>query len=127
MAVQKVTDELPLSVTGSAKTFTMPVAFMPTDLSFFVNSKNGSTTSDFDMFSEVDSGGYVALKYKARDDTGGRKQDTSTTKCVSVWEYVSGAWTEVISCTFHSFTATGFKLNVNSINSNYKVYYTARS
>ena len=123
-----VSDSITVLSTGSAIGFTMPSSFTPTELEFRVFSKNGSSTSTQWMNSKVDSGGYATLGAIAKDNsTTTPKNTTSTTKCISVWEYVSGTWTEVVAATFHSFTSTGFKLNVSAVNSNYTIFYTART
>lgn len=46
----------------------------------------------------------------------------STTKCISHYENVGGAATEVLSAAFDSFSANGIRLNVTIPNNTYKVY-----
>lgn len=44
-----------------------------------------------------------------------------TNKVISLWDNVGGTLTEVLSASFHSFTATQLKLNVATPNSGYQV------
>lgn len=44
-----------------------------------------------------------------------------TNKIVSLWDNVGGTLTEVLSASFHSFTATQLKLNVTTASANYQV------
>lgn len=44
-----------------------------------------------------------------------------TNKVVSLWDNVDGTLTEVLSASFHSFTATQLKLNVTTASSAYQV------
>ena len=121
-------DSLTLASTGSSVGITMPVTFTPNKLTFEVGSKSGSTTSSSICLGTVDSGGYMTYLTTARDNsTSTVKNADGTNKCVSIWEWVSGAWTEVMSISFVSFTSTGFNLNIASVNANYKIKYFAEN
>lgn len=107
----------PITVSG--------VGFTPTEVEFFVGAKTGSSAALQIMRGAADGTNQWYL-----DDTfdgTNRKSITGTNKCISVYEWNGSNYAEVLSATFHSFTADGFKVNVTIANSDYQVKFLARN
>lgn len=112
-----------LALTG-LRTTTIGIA--PTSLRFIIGAKNSSSTVIQSAHGAVDSSGFQSVLTWYGDSTG-FQSTTSTSKCISVWERVSGTLTEVLSASFDSYTASGFKLNITTANSNYQVFIEAQN
>lgn len=109
-----------LSLSG-LRTFNIGIA--PTWLHLTVCEKiTGDTVSHF-SFGKAETGSQYCMSTFA--DTAGADSFNSSAHIVQHYERVGGSITKVLSASFDSFTATGFKLNVDIPNSNYKVLVEA--
>lgn len=123
----KFKDRTPVTSTGTgASAVTFNIGFQPNSLTFRIFSKSGSTTSTQLCIGGVDDTGYQIYDSQAKDNAlTAPKNVGGTNKVWSVYENVSGVWTEVMSANFHSFVANGFKLNIPTTSSNYEVQIIA--
>lgn len=102
-------------------TKTIVVGIQPIGLRFRVVSHDGVTDTVLHTSeSTVDNTSYITLSSQYSDSTSSQQfsQYGTTAKCISQWERISGTLTEVLGCTFNSFTTTGFKINVNTYGTN---------
>lgn len=112
----------PFTIVGTGIQTFSGVGFQGNEIEFFAGSKGGSsTTLDQKLIGSVDSSGFQQAKAWSRDNAGHFKYIEYTTKCISIWEYISGAWQEVVNASWYAWTADGFKLNVSAYNINYPI------
>lgn len=86
-----------------------------------------NTPQTFSHLSLGESDSYSQQVTSTYQDTTGGYSKNDLTKVVSHYERVGGVITEVLSAEFHSFTASGVKINVLIGNPNYQVILTAWS
>lgn len=116
-----VTGPITISSAG-IKTFALGIA--PKWAKFRVCAR-ASTIDNYVHLSLGETDGVAQQVSSIFHDSQGNRSDDDLTKVVSHYERVNGVITEVLSASFHSFTATGIKLTVHIGNPNYQVYITA--
>jgi len=108
---------------GSTGVKTITVGFAPQGYRLTVRPPGAGysamqfSTGSTDGTVQTCNWGYVD---NAHHDSGG-----STSKVASLWQDVAGTLTEKVAITHNSFTATQFKINVNTADSNYDIDWEA--
>lgn len=114
-----------LGTTGTGVAFNLGFASAPTRIRFTVGAKGGSSTVNQGAHGACDGTNQFVLTWFS--DGTSSQSTTSASKCVSIYERVSGVLTEVVAASFNSFTANGVKLNVTTASSNYQVFVEAEN
>lgn len=104
---------------SSAGLKTRTVGFQPTALRITIGKKVGVTMNAIQQSVGV-TDGVNQMCDSLYGDTSGLSTKRDLAKIASQWEKVGGVWTEVISASFDSFTATEVKYNVTTGNVNYQ-------
>lgn len=116
-----VTGRITLDTAGtgaSARSFNVS-SFTPTWARFTVSENDSGETAAHMCIGKADG---THQNYDATFDDGTLKDSKSgNDRVVSHYENHSSSLTEVLSASFHSFTATGVKLNVIIPNADYTV------
>jgi len=98
---------------------TRTVGFQPVGARITIGAKDGATQTWIQKSVGITDGTNHVCFSEWGDTTSGLKSKKDTTVLASQWDKVAGVWTEVISATFDSFTATEFKYNVTAGSANF--------
>lgn len=107
--------------TAGLRTFNLGASSTPTSAMLIVQNKNGVAEIPLHVSMGTCSVSGQRCTSYLKDGATTFNAD-STTKVVSQYELSGGVATEVLSASFDSFTSNGIKLNVATVNTNYKVY-----
>lgn len=109
---------------GSTGTKTITVGFQPVGLRITTGAAFGGPDGYF-HYSTGRTDGTVQTCNWGFVDNSLRDSDNSSSKLVSVRENSGGSLVEVVNVSFNSFTATQFKINVNTADANYQLFWEA--
>src|SRR6187549_2921920 len=114
-----------LFTTGTA--IAINIGGQPNHLDFEIHPKSNSDANVEIFAGSVDAGGYQSAR-STYGDSGNEESVgfPSNTKCIYVRRWNGSAWVTELEATFHSFYASGFKLNCTTANSNYAIFVKAR-
>jgi len=111
--------------TGASAVSISGLPFTPTSLKFVVSAKSNSSGVIQYCSGQVDSTGYMTFDSIYGDSTGFQSK-AGTNKVISLYERVSGTLTEVLNMSWHSYIASGFKLNVTATSTSYTIHLFAK-
>lgn len=106
---------------------TVTCGFQPNDVEFDVSAKLDQSGAIQTMHGYADAAGNQWVTDNTFDGTNRNSHNETSGRCIKVYEWNGTGYVVVLEAAFVSYVATGFKLNVITANTEYHVFFKARS